>query len=113
METYIIIAILLITHFIADFVLQEDRVAKGKSKSNWILAEHVTIYMLPFIFIVSPLYALINGILHFAIDYFTSRLTGKLWAEGRVHDFFVVIGFDQLLHALSLIGTYYLMFEGV
>ncbi len=110
METYLIIAILLAVHWISDFVFQTDYVAKNKSKDNWVLLEHGTIYMLPFILLISPLYGLINSILHIIIDYFTSRLSGKLWARGDAHNFFVVIGFDQLLHGLSLIGTYYLLF---
>ena len=111
MEPYLIIADLLVIHFVTDFVLQSNYVAQNKSKSNWVLLQHVLIYSTPFTLLISPLYGLINGILHFGIDYFTSRLSGKLWARGEVHNFFVVIGFDQLLHALSLIGTYYLLFN--
>ena len=110
METTLLtIALILITHFVADFVLQSDYVAKNKSKSNWVLLQHGTIYMIPFIIIISPLYGLVNAILHIAVDYFTSRATGKLWAAGKTHDFFLVIGFDQLLHSLTLIGAYYLL----
>ena len=104
-----VISGILITHFIADFILQSDNVAKNKSKSNIVLLQHVLIYGLPFIIIVSPLYAIVNLLLHFVTDYFTSRLASKLWSEGRVHYFFVVIGFDQLIHALTLIWTYQIL----
>lgn len=43
-------------------------------------------------------------------DYFTSRLNSKLWAQGRTHDFFVAVGFDQVLHYIQLILTYVLIF---
>ncbi len=98
---------LLTLHFIADFIMQSDYVARNKSKSNLVLLKHVTIYALPFMLLISPLYGTVNGVLHFIVDYFTSRLTGRLWGAGKVHWFFVTIGFDQLLHALILIWTYY------
>ena len=104
------ISIILVIHFVADFVLQSDWMAKNKSKDNKALLLHVSVYSIPFMLLISPLYGLINGILHFAIDYTTARLSSKLWARGDVHNFFVVIGFDQLLHALSLLWTYYLLF---
>ena len=110
MEPYLIVAVLIAIHFVADFVLQSDWMARNKSKDNKALLLHVSVYSIPFMVLISPLYGVINGILHFGIDYFTSRLSGRLWARGEVHNFFVIIGFDQLLHALSLIGTYYLLF---
>lgn len=88
--------------------------AKGKSSSNKILSEHITVYtlvmLIPGILLLGPigaLWAIFNGLVHFLVDYFTSRLTSKLWAEGKVHDFFVVIGLDQLIHTLTLLISYY------
>ena len=104
------LSLLLVLHFIADFVLQSDHVAKNKSKDNKILLYHVSIYSLPFMLLISPLYGLINGMIHFCVDYFTSRLTSKLWDSGKTHLFFVTIGFDQLLHILTLVWTYNLLF---
>jgi len=110
MEIYIAISFLLIIHFISDFLLQSDWMAQNKSKSNKALLLHVSVYSLPFMLLISPLYGIINGILHFAVDYFTSRRTSKLWAAGKVHWFFVTIGFDQMLHILALIWTYNLLY---
>lgn len=103
------ITLLLFMHFVADFILQSNWMAQNKSKNNWALFTHVFIYSLPFI-LISPLYAAINGLLHLLVDYNTSHLSSKLWANGKVHWFFVVIGFDQLLHALCLLWTYNLLF---
>ena len=98
-----IIMYLLATHWVADFVLQSDKMAKGKSTSNKWLGIHVLVYAVCFIPSLSIGFVLLNGAIHFVVDWFTSRQSSRLWAEGRVHDFFVVIGFDQLIHALTLI----------
>lgn len=96
---------LLIFHFIGDFILQSDKIATTKSKSNKSLLTHIGLYslaMLPF----GLVFAVVNGIIHFAVDYVTSRVSSKLWADGKIHWFFVTIGFDQMLHAITLFSTY-------
>lgn len=103
---------LLAAHWLGDFVLQSHSMGINKSKRNDVLALHVIIYMAVITFsawligLHAPtLFAAANGMLHFATDYVTSRMTSRLWAAGRPHDFFVVIGFDQLLHQVSLAVT--------
>ena len=105
-----IILLLGLIHFVADFVFQSNYVAQNKSKSNVVLLKHVVIYSLPFILFGSVIFVIINMLLHFCIDYCTSRMTSKLWAKGDVHNFFVVIGFDQFLHLCCLVLTYSLIF---
>jgi len=99
----------LFAHWIADFVAQTDWMAKNKSKNNKALFVHVAMYTGVLCLIMTghnPLISLFNGITHFFIDYVTSRMSSKLWAKGEVHNFFVVIGFDQFLHAVILIASY-------
>jgi hypothetical protein len=96
------VLLLLATHFVGDFVLQSDRMATNKSKSNRILAQHVGIYSACFLWI-GVLFVMITAALHFVTDYVTSRWTSRLYAAGRRHDFFVVIGLDQLIHAMCLL----------
>lgn len=109
------------THFLADFVLQTDSMAKNKSSSNAWLGRHIAIYTATLNFILGfyllfsgkPTFSilnfwafcLINGAAHFATDYVTSRITKKLWAKQQVHNFFVVIGADQALHLTVLFLT--------
>ena len=38
----------LLAHFIGDYLLQNDWMAVGKKKSNFIRTVHVTLYILPF-----------------------------------------------------------------
>lgn len=114
---------LIFSHWIADFVLQSDWMAKNKSKDSFALFVHVWVYSCALMMfaittnLVKRYYGLpttlhvvtfvaINGVAHFLIDYITSRMTSKLWAKGQVHNFFVVIGFDQALHLATLIYTF-------
>jgi hypothetical protein len=119
---------IIFVHWVADFVLQTDEQAKGKSKNWYDLLAHTFTYSTMWIFasclligyankgqttqwyvIHSILFALITFITHTVTDYFTSRLNSKLWAKGDVHNFFVSIGFDQVLHYIQLFLTYYIL----
>jgi hypothetical protein len=124
----ITIFVVLLTHWVADFILQTDKQAKGKSK-NWSdLLEHTSTYGIVWIFVSclligyitksqptqwyvihALLFGLITFICHTLTDYFTSRLNAKLWAKGDVHNFFVSIGFDQVLHYVQLFLTLYFL----
>jgi len=110
---------IILAHWISDFVFQSDWMARNKSKSNRALLAHVLVYtasiavilaLLPSGLLTHGLYVyvrwvLINGALHFATDYVTSRITSRLYAENRIHDFFVVVGFDQMMHYMLLLTT--------
>lgn len=103
----------LIAHFVGDFVFQRHVWAINKSSSNSALSKHVITYTitlaLPCVVFLGLstgiLVAAINGLFHWLIDYVTSRQTKRLWKQQQVHNFFVVIGFDQLLHYVVLILT--------
>ena len=100
-----IILLLICIHFFADFILQNDKMALNKSKSNRWLGMHCLIYTLPFI-LFGIEFGLIVGATHFIIDYITSRINSYLWGKGKRHWFFVMIGFDQFLHITTLILFY-------
>lgn len=123
MPLYFQFLALLVVHFVADFMLQTHWQAQNKSKNNEALGRHVASYTAvllvatPFIFpgmrtVGEPepyvgwfLFVALNGALHFATDYFTSRWTSKLYAKGDWHNFFVVVGLDQLIHQFTLALT--------
>lgn len=118
---------LLSAHWIADFVLQTHEQSKAKSHSNKALLKHTTHYSVAMVVLMSftvllttlgsaigvinlVLFGIITLVCHTITDYFTSRLSSRLYKEGRIHDFFVCIGFDQLLHYVQLILTYKILF---
>ena len=123
------ILILCVLHYIGDFLLQTDEMAINKSSSNEVLTDHVNAYMSPFslfyaiytlLFLTGigalalALFAIIiNFLLHWIIDYNTSRATARYHQAGERSKFFKMIGFDQLLHHLSFIGIHLIVFEVV
>jgi len=117
----IVIFSIIFIHWVADFVLQTHWQATNKSKDNKALTMHVLSYSTIW-FLIANVYSIITGnylvlalfppitfVSHWITDYFTSRLNSILWAKGDVHNFFVSVGFDQVLHYLQLFLTFYLL----
>jgi hypothetical protein len=105
---------LLATHWVADFVLQTHWQATNKSKRNDALAAHVGVYTCVLSFgsclmfnagSTLLLFVMLNGALHFATDWCTSRASSRLYAKQDWHNFFVVVGLDQLIHQATLAVT--------
>ncbi len=106
-------------HWLGDFVCQPRWAAERKSKSFLALSVHILIYTTVLaagtIFLVpssTPLYKDpwmlwlgTNCAVHMLVDFFTSKLTAQLWEEKRIYGFFSILGFDQFLHAATLIAT--------
>lgn len=123
MISILVVIHLCFAHWIADFVFQTDWMAQNKSKSNKPLLVHIVTYslilgivLLPssfFSFNLDLLYFIIlNGVLHFLIDWNTSRITSRLHKQGKLGSstvpnfgFFSIIGLDQFLHMVCLLLT--------
>jgi len=134
MDIVLGIIIILIAHYIADFVFQTHTMSIKKSDSMMILLWHVSAYTITF-FILFCLYgiilneffvlflplrqwiqlgigiALVNGMLHYVIDFFTSKISRYLWNTEQWRRFFLIIGLDQLLHIILLIFSYAQMLQ--
>lgn len=123
MTTELIIVLgILFSHWVSDFVLQSDRMARDKSKDMDALLSHVAVYYISMSVLTGSmfwylygaddslwgyiaLWWMVNGVLHIGVDFLTSRINSKLWAKGNMHNFFVSIGFDQFVHYACLFGT--------
>ncbi|MCC7303270.1 MAG: DUF3307 domain-containing protein [Bacteroidia bacterium] len=107
---------IVITHFVADFLCQTDKMALNKSHSLKWLSLHVLTYTAVLgvsstIFMQAAgwgnilLFIGMNGGLHFITDFFTSKATSRLYKLESKHWFFVMIGLDQMIHYLCLFLT--------
>ena len=111
--------LLLLVHWLADFALQTPEQANNKYSSLMALGAHVLTYGAAMGVAIVCLFAssytwqilaiavTVLTASHFFIDAVTSRITHYLYQEKRYHDFFVVIGFDQFLHVLTVIFLCY------
>jgi membrane-bound metal-dependent hydrolase YbcI (DUF457 family) len=123
MSLYVIFGIILI-HWFADFVCQTDWEAQNKSKNNLALLRHTIKYTsiwvvfgalycafnsTPYIPFSLTLFALITFVSHTLTDYVTSRINSYLWNKKDVHNFFVSVGFDQVLHYVQLFLTFHFL----
>lgn len=141
--------ILLAVHWFADFVLQTHWQALNKSKRCDALAAHVGVYTLVLMIASALIFGqsaawvwfwIVNGVLHFATDFITSRISSRLFMaqfdsveivmsplltgpvkkrtaprlmmkhDFNPHWFFVVIGVDQLIHQVTLALTMKVLF---
>jgi hypothetical protein len=109
--------LLLLAHWVGDFVLQSQWQAMNKSKRLDALALHVAIYaaalLVAAVTLLGPgrglAFTLVNAALHFATDFVTSRVTTRFWERQEWHRFFVMVGFDQFVHQATLAATLMLM----
>lgn len=97
-------------HFFADFVIQSEEMALNKHKSNRALLQHCAVYATPFsLYCISDLcigilFAVLTGVLHFMVDYITSRINVHLLNKKK-RLFFMGVGFDQATHLTILLLT--------
>lgn len=110
MTTFVFV-IIIIGHYISDFLLQNKYMAENKSSSLEALLVHTSVYgifwmiLTMLIFndlILSTIFGLITFVTHTFIDFVTSKINSRLYKNNKIRLFFNVIGFDQVLHYLVL-----------
>ena len=122
------IFVIIIVHWFADFIMQDEKWALGKSKNWEDLLSHTTVYSIlwsiPMIFLFYnenfikwwlsiSCFILVTFLAHTITDYFTSRIVSKKFTNKEYGSAipnlggFTIIGFDQVLHYIQLFLTYY------
>lgn len=119
----ITLVLLLLVHYIADFLCQTRTMANNKSSSIKWLSLHVLTYgivlsIFTFIYGLQGLYFLdkgyevfwtfigVNVVLHWITDFTTSKFTTHFYKKENWFAFFCIVGLDQLLHTVSLLLTF-------
>ncbi len=108
-----VFALILVAHWVGDFLFQSTRMAVEKSSSLKWLSAHVATYasvllvltLFLFHWKTAIIYVVINGLLHFVTDFFTSKLAARHQQNPRL--FYPILGFDQMIHGLCLYLTYF------
>lgn len=108
-------AVFILAHYVGDFFFQSREIAVKKSSSVLALSIHVAIYaatLLAFSFLVDftsyqrAVFIIYNGLLHWIVDYITSRISAKAWEKGNMEKFWDTIGLDQFFHIYTLYYLY-------
>lgn len=127
----IVLMYMMLIHFVADFLLQSREMGQKKSSEPIWLLRHILIQWIVFVLCLFPvlgiaqaiMFSTANMIIHGIIDWNIWRLYKvsvalrfpelkldpskakdfKYWED---HVFYSTIGFDQMLHVLTLIGLF-------
>ena len=123
--------VIFILHFIGDFIFQPYWMKIKKSRQSSTMLLHILLYTSVLtvglsIFYSNAIaisYAVLNGAIHFLVDYASSRVISSssrelivregpepLYERVDMHVPILFLGADQLLHHVSLIVTWYLIF---
>lgn len=114
------IYLLLVAHFVGDFICQSDWMATNKSNRWDVLASHVFVYMVVLwasvcfysgdkiveMWWTIAAYAFLNGGLHFITDAITSQLTSKFWFFRREEGIWVQAEYSVPKHWKTLINPW-------
>jgi hypothetical protein len=125
--------LIILIHYIADFIFQDSEWAENKNKSFSALISHTLMYSVVWIFgamfifnspcdysafgqcvdtIKAFRFVGITFVFHTITDYFTSKIVSKKFSKGEyggpIPNFgaFSIIGLDQVLHYAQLFLTY-------
>ena len=114
-----LIIYLIIAHYIADFIFQDEEWATNKSKDIRSLLKHTYTYSFVFtllVWLIFPWYIAFTFfstmlLSHTAIDYVTSKIVSRKFQNkeygSSIPNFgaFSIIGFDQVLHYITIFLT--------
>ena len=106
------IVLIILLHFVADFLCQTREMGLGKNSSNTILVKHIAAYSSVFLIasFLTPAFGLmfvfVNAFAHTVTDWFSSRIGKWFHNQNQMYWFFATLGLDQTIHILTLILSY-------
>jgi hypothetical protein len=116
-----LLIMMMLGHWIADFLLQNSWMADNKSTKLYPLMVHCLFYALFMSAYITAAHNVhwwglsswnVTTILyvitlfwftHFVIDYCTSKITHAAFKKGKIRFLFNTVGFDQFLHFLVIV----------
>lgn len=112
------LTLILLKHFIVDWVIQTDEMANEKGNKPTLLflhgLEHAIGTLIIALFYISPVKAVMlvtmELLIHCSIDFIKSRIMGFTKWKFPQKNFLISMGFDQFLHQLTYIGFAYYVF---
>lgn len=107
----ITLAIILLMHYVADFLLQSQNVRKNKHDSLEEMFTHIGIYSVvmmctTWVLGLPPIWWAINVLAHLAVDFMTAPASHSFFSTEDYWWGMNIVGLDQLIHIFILIATY-------
>ncbi len=121
MNVVLLLIVLLVCHYLADFCLTMPVMirAKADGRNLWPIALHATIHA-----VLIGLCLLVFGVVwqlllvlmatelvsHFVIDVLKAQISTRFpyWSDNRHKPYWILYGFDQLLHQIIVVVLWYL-----
>ncbi|MEQ8358724.1 MAG: DUF3307 domain-containing protein [Cytophagales bacterium] len=102
------LSLIFLAHWMGDFLFQTTKMATSKAHSLKWLSLHALVYgsiMTVFATVIIDIekgliFGLVNMLLHFITDFFTSKVMVKYLKRPRI--FFPLLGIDQMIHMITL-----------
>lgn len=120
-NTFLLLIALLVCHYLADFCLTMPVMIRAKTdgRSLWPIALHATIHtvlMGSCLLVYGVKWQLLLVLMiaefvsHFAIDVLKAQISVRFpfWSDNRQKPYWILYGFDQLLHQMVVVVICYL-----
>lgn len=109
-----VVALLTVKHFVADFVYQPPYQWQNKGTYGHLggilhSGQHAALSFLILLIFTTPMIAAVLAVLEFGIHYHMDWFKmwynkRKGWGANTHNEFWILLGFDQLVHSLTYIG---------
>lgn len=117
-DLFIILTLLFVKHFVADFIFQTEEQVRGKGiYGNWagithslahVLGTFIVFYMF-FGVGISLMFAVLDGLIHYHVDWTKININKKYNYTVMDKQFWFWLGLDQLAHSLTYVWFIWLL----